>query len=76
MQALKRLMRYLHGTLHYGIQLYKNTPLSLHAFTDADWGGDKDNYVSTTGYLVYLGRNPITWSSKKQKPVTRSTTKT
>ncbi|KAJ9551582.1 hypothetical protein OSB04_015627 [Centaurea solstitialis] len=72
--ALKRLLRYLNGTSHYGIQLYSQSPIRLHAFTDADWARDTDNYISTTGYLVYLGRNPISWSSKKQRTVARSST--
>ena len=45
-----------------------------HAFTDADWAGDKDNFCSATGYIVYLGHNPIAWSSKHQKTLTRSST--
>lgn len=56
--ALKRLLRYLAGTLHKGILLHSRSPPCLHAFTDADWAGDRDDYVSTTGYVVYLGRNP------------------
>lgn len=72
--ALKRLLRYLNGTSHYGLQLHRQSPLRLHAFTDADWAGDKDNYISTTGYLVYLGRNPVSWSSKKQRALARSST--
>lgn len=72
--ALKRLLRYLRGTIHAGIQLHRDTPMRLHAFTDADWAGDKDDYVSTTGYIVYLGRNPISWSSKKQRALARSST--
>ena len=47
--ALKRLLCYLQGTLHFGIQIAKTTPLSLHAFCDADWAGDTDDYISTSG---------------------------
>ncbi|KAD6795364.1 hypothetical protein E3N88_06260 [Mikania micrantha] len=64
--ALKRLLRYLHGTMHHGLLIRRHSPLLLHAFTDADWAGDKQTYRSTTGYLVYLGSNPISWSSKRQ----------
>ena len=46
--------------------------LSLHAFSDADWTGNKDNYTFTSAYIVYLGRHPISWSSKKQCIVARS----
>lgn len=72
--TLKRLLRYLHGTLYHGILLRKNSPLKLHAFTDADWAGDKDIYRSTSGYIVYLGSNPISWSSKRQSTLTGSST--
>ncbi|KAI3701690.1 hypothetical protein L6452_26950 [Arctium lappa] len=72
--ALKRLLRYLHGSIHLGIFLRRNSPLQLHAFTDADWAGDKKTYRSTTGYVVYLGSNPIAWSSKRQSTLARSST--
>lgn len=47
---------------------------ALHAYSDADWAGDPDNFSSTGAYIVYLGRNPISWSSKKQKTIARSST--
>ena len=48
--------------------------MSLHAYSDADWAGDSDDYISTNGYVVYLGRHPIAWSSKKQRSIARSST--
>ena len=72
--ALKRLMRYLCGTLEKGITIFRDSPSTLHAFSDADWAGDKDDYLSTMGYVLFLGRNPITWASKKQKSLARSST--
>lgn len=81
---VKRLLRYLAGTVNDGLQLHNDshlslqpfteTSLSLHAFSDADWAGDKDSLCSTGAYVVYLGKNPISWSSKKQKTVARSST--
>lgn len=73
-QAVKRVLRYLGGTPSNGILLRRNNPLSLHAYSDADWAGDSEDYVSTNAYIVYLGHNPICWSSKKQKGVARSST--
>lgn len=73
-QAVKRVLRYLAGTPSHGIFLRRNNSLSLHAFSDSDWAGDNDDYVSTNGYIVYLGNHPISWSSKKQKGVARSST--
>ncbi|KAB5526899.1 hypothetical protein DKX38_020746 [Salix brachista] len=67
---VKRLLRYLCGTINDGLQLHRNSPLQMHAFTnhqhhepvsqlmaysDADWGGDKDDFSSTSAYIVYLG---------------------
>ena len=55
-----------------GVLLYRDSRLSLHAFSDADWAGNKDDFSSTSAYIVYLGRNPISWSSKKQQTIARS----
>jgi hypothetical protein len=71
--AAKRILRYLRGTLNHGI-VFSPGPIQLSAFTDADWAGDPDDRRSTSGYLVYLGSNPITWSAKKQPTVSRSST--
>jgi hypothetical protein len=62
--AAKRILRYIRGTLFHGVAFIPG-PLHLSAFTDADWAGDPDDRRSTSGYLVYLGSNPITWSAKK-----------
>lgn len=72
--AVKRLLRYLCGTLDHGITLCRKSSLALHAFSDADWAGNKDDFTSTSAYIVYLGHNPISWSSKKQRTVARSST--
>lgn len=64
--ALKHVIRYLHGALHHVLLLQKSSPLWLHAFADAGWARDKDTWRNTTGYIVYLGQNPIFWSSKRQ----------
>lgn len=72
--ALKHLLWYLHGTLHHGIFFNCRSPTTLHAFTDADWAGDKDNYQSTTSYIVYIGSNLNSWSSKRQSTLARSST--
>jgi len=39
--------------------------LQLKAISDADWAGDPNDMRSTTGLVVFLGNNPISWSSKK-----------
>lgn len=72
--AAKRILRYLAGTADHGIFLKKGTTHQLHAFSDADWAGDADDYISTNGYIVYIGQHPVSWSSKKQKTIARSST--
>lgn len=73
-EAVKRVLRYLAGTITVGIFFSSSTPMTLHAFSDADWAGNKDDYTSTGAYIVYLGKQPISWASRKQKSVARSTT--
>jgi hypothetical protein len=65
--------RYIRGTFNHGIE-FTPGPLHLSAYTDADWAGDPDDRRSTSGFLVYLGNNAITWSAKKQPTVSRSST--
>ena len=72
--AVKQTLRYLAGTADNGILLRSGNTRTLHAFSDADWAGDDDDYVSTNGYVVYIGNHPVSWSSKKQKTIARSST--
>ncbi|XP_040939865.1 secreted RxLR effector protein 161-like [Gossypium hirsutum] len=71
-KAVKRILRYLHGTLDYGLTFTKTSKLMLEGFFDASWGSDVDDRRSTSGYYVFLGGNPVCWSSKKQQVVSRS----
>ena len=72
LNALKCIIRYLQGTLSHGLQLFKCTTTTLTAYSDADWAGCPDTRRSTSGYCVYLGENLISWSSKRQPTVSRS----
>lgn len=58
----------------HGIFISKQSPLHLHALSDADWAGDTDDFVSKNAYIVYLGSTPISWSSKKKNGVAHSST--
>ncbi|KAF7151361.1 hypothetical protein RHSIM_Rhsim02G0160900 [Rhododendron simsii] len=72
--AAKRLLRYLKGTIHHGLFLKRHATPFLHAYSDADWAGNHDDRTSTTAYIIYLGGNAISWSSRKQRSVSRSST--
>jgi len=72
LMALKRILRYLQGTLDLGLLLRPSTSSDLVVYTDADWVGCPDTRKSTSGYAVFLGDNLISWSSKRQSTVSRS----
>lgn len=72
MHALKRIVRYIQGTLDHGLHLYPSATSTLISYTDADWGGCPDTRRSTSGYCVFLGDNLISWSAKRQATLSRS----
>ena len=72
LSMIKRILRYLKGTLSSGLHIGVGPVQSLVAYSDADWAGCPDSRRSTSGYCVYLGDNLISWSSKRQTTVSRS----
>ncbi|GKB02022.1 ribonuclease H-like domain-containing protein [Tanacetum coccineum] len=70
--ALKWILQYVQGTLDYGLQLFSSTNDSLIAYLDADWAGCPTTRWSTLGYCVFLGNNLLSWSSKHQPTLSRS----
>jgi hypothetical protein len=66
--AVKQILRYLRGTLDYGIHFQPGT-LNLQAYSDANWAGDPNDRRSVSSFVVYLGSSPISWASKKQHTV-------
>lgn len=71
--AVKRILRYLTGTRHLGL-LFSALNLDLYAYCDADWAGDSLDRRSTSGFVAFLGDSPISWTTKKQTTVSRSST--
>ncbi|XP_068667726.1 uncharacterized mitochondrial protein AtMg00810-like [Aristolochia californica] len=58
--AVKRILRYVKGTLHYGLSFRPfASPRSLIAYSNADWAGYPDSRRSTSGYSIYLGDNLV-----------------
>ena len=72
--AVKRIFRYLNGTLDLALEYQKSSGGSLVGYADSDWGGDRDDRHSTTGNIFMLSNGPVSWLSKKQSTVALSTT--
>ncbi|RVW62389.1 Retrovirus-related Pol polyprotein from transposon RE1 [Vitis vinifera] len=73
MNAVMRILRYLKNAPGKGILFAKNVNhQSIEVYTDADWAGAVDDRRSTSGYFTFVGGNLVTWKSKKQNVVARS----
>ncbi|XP_021971100.1 uncharacterized mitochondrial protein AtMg00810-like [Helianthus annuus] len=71
-QEVKRILRYLKGTLAYGLHYTRPTHTALLGYSDADWTRCLETRRSTYGYSIFLGGNLISWSAKKQPTVAKS----
>jgi hypothetical protein len=74
MVVAKRALRYLKGTLEFGLH-YTRGSLQLNGYCDSDWAGSPDDRNSTTGYRIYIGTCLIYWATKKQAVVAKSSIK-
>jgi hypothetical protein len=72
MDAVLRILRYLKSTPGKGLMFSKHNHLEVSGYTDADWAGCINDRKSTSGYFTFVGGNLVTWRSKKQKVVARS----
>lgn len=73
LNAVKRILRYVSGTIDIGIWYTRETNLHHAGFSDSDWAGDIDDRRSTSGGCFYLGNNLISWFSRKRNYVSLST---
>ncbi|WJZ84155.1 hypothetical protein VitviT2T_003775 [Vitis vinifera] len=77
MNAIMRILRYLKNAPGKGILFAKNVDhQSIEVYIDADWAGAVDDRRSTSGYFTFVGGNLVTWKSKKQNVVARSSVET
>ncbi|KAL2230674.1 UNVERIFIED_CONTAM: Retrovirus-related Pol polyprotein from transposon RE2, partial [Sesamum indicum] len=70
--AAMYLIRYLRGTHSSGLLFPANNDFKLRAYSDADWASCQLTRRSTTGYCIMLGTSPVSWKTKKQNTVSRS----
>ena len=76
-QAAKRILKYVKGTIDYGIRFNQVKNFNLHGYSNSDWAGCVDDMRSTSGYYFSFGSEIvsgiISWCSKKQEVIAQST---
>lgn len=72
--AVKRILRYLKGTISMKLRFTRSGPMNIHCYTDSDWASDIDSRRSCAGHVVIMSNGAISWSSKKQRTVALSST--
>nr|GEU99660.1 retrovirus-related Pol polyprotein from transposon TNT 1-94 [Tanacetum cinerariifolium] len=75
LKIVERILRYIKGTVDYGMFYAISKDFKLVGYSDSEWAGSKDDGRSTSGFLFFLGNNAFTWSSKKQPIVSLSNCK-
>jgi hypothetical protein len=72
--VVKRILRYLKHSTRIGLKITKSQSLLVSGFLDADWAGSLDDRRSIGGYAIFLVRNLVSWSARKQSTMSRSST--
>ncbi|KAG6479056.1 hypothetical protein ZIOFF_062511 [Zingiber officinale] len=65
LKIAKRILRYIKGTIDFGLLYSTSNHFKLEGYSDSDWGGDIDDRKSTTGFVFFMGATAFTWMSKK-----------
>jgi hypothetical protein len=72
-EVVDRIFRYLKCCLGRGLLIEKNNHMRIEVYIDADWVGCQDDRKSTSGHCAFVDGNLVSWRSKKQNVVARST---
>jgi hypothetical protein len=72
--GLKRILRYLKGTMDYKLEYTRKDKCCLEGFADADFANDEADRKSVSGYIFKVYGNTVSWSTKKQATVSLSST--
>ncbi|KAM5549490.1 putative mitochondrial protein, partial [Rosa sericea] len=73
LEAVKRIIRYISGTVNCGIFYTFDTNVEIVGYSDADWGGNLKDRKSTSGGCFFIGNNLVAWHNKKQNCISLST---
>jgi len=74
LSVVKRIIRYLLGTMNIGLWYLKNSACNLIGYSDSDFAGSKTDRKSTSGTCHFIGSALVSWHSKKKNSVALSTT--
>jgi hypothetical protein len=71
-KAAKKVLRYLKGTMNFGLLCTDKFDVQLAGFSDSDWAGNPEDRRSTIGYAFNIGSGVVSWSNKKKPTVSLS----
>lgn len=74
MVTVEKIFRYLVGTITHGISFKKSAEIGLDCYSDADYAGDSETRLSTSGFVMKFCSGPLSWGSQRQRSVSLSTT--